>query len=126
MKPQNSHEWPFSGPIHPDWTLAQLLEWLSNDEQLHERLDDAELGVGLARIEAAASRLAGAGAWAGAPSAIALLRSLAALRLRAPALGAMTLGAIGLGAAGRRAAEADETRSADAPRQRRSPALAGS
>lgn len=44
------------------------------------------------RIEAAASELVGAPAWRGEPSAIALVRSLAALRLRAPALSALRIG----------------------------------
>lgn len=94
--------WPISSPIEPEWTISQLLDYLSEDAHLDGAgLASAGLGAGrpdadlrssLMRIEAAASELVGAPAWRGEPSAIALVRSLAALRLRAPALGALWIG----------------------------------
>lgn len=81
----------------------ELLAYLSEDAHLagtgldgadldSADLDGADLRSSLRRIEAAASELVGAPAWRGEPSTIALVRSLAALRLRAPALGALRIG----------------------------------
>lgn len=94
--------WPIHGPIEPEWTISKLLAYLSEDAHLDGTgLDGADLEAGqpeadlrssLRRIEAAASELVGAPAWRGEPSTIALVRSLAALRLRAPALGALRIG----------------------------------
>ena len=57
------------GPIDPDWTIAELIEWLSEDSRQH----DPALQHPLARIEAA---LTGE-AWTHPPSTVALIRSLA-------------------------------------------------
>ena len=60
---------PDAGPISPDWTTGQLLDWLSDDAREH----DATLRGPLARIEAL---LTGAH-WARTPSTVALIRSIA-------------------------------------------------
>lgn len=57
------------GPIEPDWTIAELIHWLSDDSRQH----DAALRHPLSGIEA---ELTGAH-WAGTPSTVALIRSLA-------------------------------------------------
>lgn len=59
-----------TGPINPDWTIAQLLEWLSDDVRQH----DVMLQHPLARIEA----LMTGARWARTPSTVALIRSIAA------------------------------------------------
>lgn len=87
MSDINFPNWPLFGPIDPDWTLAELLDWLADDDSRSEE----EHRI-LARIEAAASTAAGAPPWAGAPGAVALVRSLDALRRALPALGSVRLG----------------------------------
>jgi hypothetical protein len=57
-------------PISPEWTIRELVEWLSEDPRQH----DPALHGPLTRIETA---LTGA-TWTGEPSMIALIRSLAA------------------------------------------------
>lgn len=66
------------GPIDPDWTIAELVIWLSDDARQH----DATLRQPLARIEA----LATGSRWARTPSTVALIRSLAGLVRDDPAL----------------------------------------
>lgn len=56
------------GPIRPDWTIGQLIEWLSDDSPQH----DPALQHPLAVIEAA---LTGE-PWSRPPSTVALIRSL--------------------------------------------------
>ncbi|MFJ2552197.1 hypothetical protein [Microbacterium sp. NPDC087591] len=58
------------GPIDPDWTISELLQWLSDDIRQH----DAALHQPLTRIEA----LITGTRWRGAPSTVSLIRSLAA------------------------------------------------
>ncbi|WP_102194100.1 hypothetical protein [Microbacterium aurantiacum] len=70
-------------PIAPDWTIAELLEWLGDESRQH----DAALRHPLARIEAAVT----GETWHGTPSTVALIRSLAA---SARTHGAMRLGDI--------------------------------
>ncbi len=55
-------------PIDPNWTIAELVEWLSDDARQH----DPALQQPLALIEAA---LTGS-AWSRSPSTVALIRSL--------------------------------------------------
>lgn len=61
---------PNLGPINPDWTITELVEWLSDDSRQH----DPALQHPLALIEAA---LTGE-AWSRTPSTVALIRSLTA------------------------------------------------
>ncbi|MFJ6532802.1 hypothetical protein [Microbacterium sp. NPDC091662] len=56
------------GPIDPNWTIAELVEWLCDDARQH----DPALQRPLAVIEAA---LTGS-AWSRTPSTVALIRSL--------------------------------------------------
>lgn len=56
------------GPIDPDWTITELIEWLSDDARQH----DPALQHPLALIEAA---LTGE-RWSRTPSTVALIRSL--------------------------------------------------
>lgn len=56
------------GPIDPNWTIRELVEWLSDDSRQHDR----SLQHPLALIEAA---LTGA-TWSRTPSTVALIRSL--------------------------------------------------
>jgi hypothetical protein len=58
------------GPIDPDWTISELLQWLSDDIRQH----DAALQQPLTRIEA----LITGTRWRGTPTTVALIRSLAA------------------------------------------------
>jgi hypothetical protein len=57
------------GPISPDWTIAELITWLSDDDA---RPHDPALRHPLSLIEAA---LTGA-PWSRTPSTVALVRSL--------------------------------------------------
>ncbi|WP_311257898.1 hypothetical protein [Microbacterium sp. WCS2018Hpa-9] len=57
-------------PISPEWTIRELVEWLSEDSRQH----DPALRRSLMLIETA---LTGA-TWTGEPSTVALIRSLAA------------------------------------------------
>lgn len=57
-------------PISPEWTIRELVEWLSEDSRQH----DPALRRSLMLIETA---LTGA-TWKGEPSTVALIRSLAA------------------------------------------------
>jgi hypothetical protein len=57
------------GPIDLDWTITQLLDWLSDDARQHE----VTLQFPLARIEALMTRAR----WARTPSTVALIRSIA-------------------------------------------------
>ncbi|PRB12512.1 hypothetical protein [Microbacterium sp. MYb62] len=56
------------GPIDPYWTIAELIEWLSDDSRQH----DPALQFPLALIESA---LTGE-QWSRTPSTVALIRSL--------------------------------------------------
>ncbi|MDF2560685.1 MAG: hypothetical protein K0R99_2131 [Microbacterium sp.] len=56
------------GPIDPDWTISELVEWLSDDSRQH----DPALQHPLAVIEAALT----GGQWSRTPSTVALIRSL--------------------------------------------------
>ncbi len=67
-----------SGPIVPEWTITQLLEWLSDDAHQH----DVTLQHPLARIEA----LITGAHWARTPSTVALIRSIAVAARDDPAL----------------------------------------
>jgi hypothetical protein len=58
------------GPINPDWTIAELVEWLSDDSRQH----DPALQHPLAVIEAAMT----GEQWSRTPSTVALIRSIAA------------------------------------------------
>lgn len=69
------------GPIDPDWTITELLDWLSSDDA---RQHDVTLQHPLARIEAA---LTGED-WSRMPSTVALIR---ALTLLAPAHGSTVI-----------------------------------
>ncbi|MFE7198346.1 hypothetical protein [Microbacterium oxydans] len=66
------------GPIVSEWTIAQLLEWLSDDAHQH----DVTLQHPLARIEA----LITGAHWARTPSTVALIRSIAVAVRNDPAL----------------------------------------
>ncbi|EQM86129.1 hypothetical protein [Microbacterium maritypicum] len=77
-----------TGPINPDWTIAQLLEWLSDDVRQHE----VTLQHPLARIEAS---LTGA-RWARTPSTVALIRSIAAAVRDEPVRGSIRVGELSL------------------------------
>ncbi|WP_417507061.1 hypothetical protein [Microbacterium sp.] len=56
------------GPIRPDWTIGQLIEWLSDDSRQH----DPTLQHPLSLIEAALT----GDQWSRPPSTVALIRSL--------------------------------------------------
>ncbi|WP_136024071.1 hypothetical protein [Microbacterium sp. K27] len=73
-----------TGPINPDWTIAQLLEWLSDDVRQH----DVMLQHPLARIEA----LMTGARWARTPSTVALIRSIAAAVRDEPVRGSIRVG----------------------------------
>lgn len=60
---------PDLGPIDPNWTIAELVEWLSDDSRQH----DPALQHPLVLIEAA---LTGE-QWSRTPSTVALIRSVA-------------------------------------------------
>lgn len=92
MTSETESEWPFSGPISPDWTIDELLQRFSDDALLERARLDERLRLDLARIEAAASAATGASPWIRVPSAVALVRSLDALQRSAPALRAARLG----------------------------------
>lgn len=70
MDTSSATDQPTLGPIDPDWTISELLQWLSDDIRQH----DAALHQPLTRIEA----LITGTRWRGAPSTVALIRSLAA------------------------------------------------
>lgn len=55
-------------PISPDWTIAELVEWLTEGSRQH----DVALQHPLALIEGAVT----GEAWIGTPSTVALVRSL--------------------------------------------------
>ncbi|MFY9713625.1 MAG: hypothetical protein WAK00_09125 [Microbacterium sp.] len=76
----------FLDPIEPDWTIRDLIEWLGEDSRQH----DAALRYPLAVIEAA---LTGS-RWSGAPSTVALVRSIAGAVRVAPALGTIRIGSL--------------------------------
>jgi len=73
-----------TGPINPDWTIAQLLEWLSDDVRQH----DVMLQHPLARVEA----LMTGARWARTPSTVALIRSIAAAVRDEPVRGSIRVG----------------------------------
>ncbi|UUE20248.1 hypothetical protein [Microbacterium sp. J1-1] len=75
---------PRTGPINPDWTITQLLEWLSDDARQH----DVALQHPLARVEA----LMTGARWARTPSTVALIRSIAAAVHDDPARGSLRIG----------------------------------
>lgn len=66
------------GPIDLDWIIADLLTWLSDDARPH----DAALGAPLMLIDAALTGVP----WAGRPSPVAVIRSIAHTVRRTPAL----------------------------------------
>ncbi|WP_347123705.1 hypothetical protein [Microbacterium sp. SY138] len=72
-----------TGPINPDWTIAQLLEWLSDDVRQH----DVMLQHPLARIEALMTGVR----WAHTPSTVALIRSIAAAVRDEPVRGSIRI-----------------------------------
>ncbi|TCJ22380.1 hypothetical protein E0W80_14100 [Microbacterium sp. PI-1] len=72
------------GPINPDWTITQLLEWLRDDARQH----DVALQHPLARIEA----LTTGARWARTPSTVALIRSIAAAVHDDPTRGSLRIG----------------------------------
>lgn len=72
-----------SGPIHPDWTIAELVAWLGDDARQH----DATLLHPLTRIEA----LITGARWARTPSTVALIRSIAGALRDLPALGSIRI-----------------------------------
>ncbi|WP_447948590.1 hypothetical protein [Microbacterium maritypicum] len=72
-----------TGPINPDWTIAQLLEWLSDDVRQH----DVMLQHPLARIEA----LMTGARWVRTPSTVALIRSIAAAVRDEPVRGSIRI-----------------------------------
>lgn len=59
------------GPIDPDWTIIELVEWLADDCRQH----DAAMQHPLALIERALTRAS----WRRPPSTVALIRSLTAV-----------------------------------------------
>ncbi|MFT4260479.1 hypothetical protein [Microbacterium sp.] len=61
---------PVLGPINPEWTIIELVEWLGAEDA---RQHDASLQHPLALIEAAVTGVP----WASPPSTVALIRSLA-------------------------------------------------
>ena len=65
-------------PINPEWTIAQLLDWLGDDSRQH----DEALRHPLAVIEAA---LTGA-PWSATPSTVALIRSISDAARTTPSL----------------------------------------
>lgn len=71
------------GPIDSDWTIAELVEWLSDDVRQHDRA----LQHPLTRIEAAVT----GSRWGGTPSTTALIRSLADAVRADPALRAVRI-----------------------------------
>lgn len=66
-------------PIDPDWTMRELVAWLSEDSRQH----DPALQHPLARIEA----LITGAHWARTPSTVALIRSIVGAVRDEPALG---------------------------------------
>lgn len=76
--------------MSPDWTIDELLEWLSDDDRLDDPLG-SEAHAALARIEAAASRLLGASPCTGRTSGVALVRSIASLCTESPMLRSLEL-----------------------------------
>lgn len=65
------------GPISPDWTISELLDWLSDDARQH----DETLRDPLQAIDAAMTGVV----WRRSPSTVALIRSIAATLRRHPA-----------------------------------------
>lgn len=57
-------------PISPDWTIAELVDWLADDSRQH----DPGLQHPLSLIERALT----AEPWSGVPSTVALIRSISA------------------------------------------------
>lgn len=92
MAHSSARKWPLSDPIDPDWTCDELLDRLADDSLWNDPRWNDEACRRLARIEAAASGAAGAAGWTGAPGAVALARSLDALRRALPGLGAVRVG----------------------------------
>ena len=74
-------------PIRLDWTIAELIEWLGEDDV---RQHDDALRDPLALIEA---ELTGS-SWAAIPSTVALIRSIAGAVRAAPALGTIGIGSL--------------------------------
>jgi len=77
--------------MDPDWTIGRLLDWLADDAHQH----DEALRHPLAEIEAAIT----GSRWSGAPSTVALTRSLCEAVRAEPGLAAVPLARLGLGAA---------------------------
>lgn len=65
-------------PISPDWTIAELVDWLADDSRQH----DVALRRPLSLIESAVT----GSTWAHEPSTVALIRSLASVVRRHGAL----------------------------------------
>ncbi|CAH0248686.1 hypothetical protein SRABI76_03186 [Microbacterium oxydans] len=72
------------GPIDTDWTIDDLIQWLSDDAGQH----DEALRRPLARIEA----LLTGTTWSGTPSTVALIRSITDAVRRDPALRRIRIG----------------------------------
>lgn len=72
--------------MNPDWTIADLLQWASDDRHQH----DASLRDPLVLIESA---LTGS-SWARQPSTVALTRSIAAAVRATPSLGLLSIGSL--------------------------------
>lgn len=70
-------------PLDPAWTVADLLIWLADDVRMH----DPALRHPLSLVDLA---LTGA-TWTGAPSTVALIRSIAEAVRRTPAAGSIRL-----------------------------------
>jgi hypothetical protein len=83
MDTSSGTDQPTLGPIKPDWTIAELIEWLSDDVRQHDRA----LQHPLTRIEAAVT----GSRWGGTPSTIALIRSLVDAVRADPALRAVRI-----------------------------------
>lgn len=77
-------ETPNLGPISPNWTITQLLDWLAEDRRQH----DESLRAPLVAIDAAMTGTE----WRRAPSTVAVTRSIAATIRATPHLLAATIG----------------------------------
>ena len=73
----------FLAPIVADWTIRDLLEWLTDDSRIH----DVDLRAPLMRIDAALTGTA----WQQEPSTIILVRSIASAVHASPRLRNMRL-----------------------------------
>ncbi len=74
---------PSESAFPSEWTVADLLDWLSDDARTH----DPALRHPLSLVEHALTGMA----WAGAPSTVALIRSIAEAVRLSPALRSVRL-----------------------------------